>query len=87
MSTPYIYFILLDFLLVLIGMILVKQGSVNLSPVLLDQAAPRPQRKRYDRISLEVDRDVYKRMFDLRQHGYDLAHFGEKRVIMVKKLD
>lgn len=87
MPASYVYFLLLDFLLVLIGMILVKQGSVSLSPMLLDQAAPRPLRKRYDRISLLVDEDVYKRVFDLKRQGYDLAHFGEKRVIMVKELD
>lgn len=87
MSAPYVYFLLLDFLLVVIGMILVKQGSINLVPVLLDQAASRPRRKRYDRISLEIDGDIYKRVFDLKRQGYDLAHFGEKRVIMVKELD
>lgn len=87
MPAPYVYFLLLDFLLVVIGMILVKQGSINLVPVLLAQAAPRPLRKRYDRISLEIDGDIYKRVFDLKRQGYDLAHFGEKRVIMVKELD
>lgn len=87
MPAPYIYFLLLDFLLVIIGMILIHQGSVNLVPVLLEQAAPSPLRKRYDRISLEIDGDIYKRVFDRKEQGYSIVRFGEKRVIMVKKLE
>jgi hypothetical protein len=82
-------FAFLDVVLVLIGMILIRQKTVIVTPLVAAPAIASPRREMpevWDPVSIDRDENVFDNMSTLVAKGYQVVHVGRNRIRMAKRL-